>query len=60
MTTERQVRTNVRNFLLAATLPELLKEKQISEEQKDTLRTKFVQELIDEYDEMELTPPKGI
>lgn len=45
---ERQVRMNVRNFLLIATPEELQKELALSLERNDKLRAEFVQELIDE------------
>ncbi len=48
---QRRFRTNVRNFLMVATLPELQREKALSEERKDTFRAACVQELIDEYEE---------
>jgi hypothetical protein len=44
---QHQLQLNVRNFLLVATPEEL----EISLEQKDEWRAKFVQELIDERTE---------
>ena len=44
----RQLRQNVRNFLLTATLEEMRKELQISRESGDAIRARFVQEMIDE------------
>jgi hypothetical protein len=44
----RQLRQNVRNFLLTASKQELQKELQLSRERQDVWRERFVQELIDE------------
>jgi hypothetical protein len=46
----RQLRQNVRNFLLVATPEELQKELELSKAKKDEWRAKFIQELIDEQD----------
>lgn len=46
--TERNIRMNIRNFLLAATRDELEKEKRISEERGDLFRRDCIQELLDE------------
>lgn len=48
---QRRFRTNVRSFLLIATLPELQREKALSEERGDKFRAECVQELMDEYEE---------
>jgi hypothetical protein len=45
---DRQLRMNVRNFLLVATRDELWKELEISNERGDLKRARFVQELLDE------------
>lgn len=45
---QRRVRMNVRNAMMIATMDELRKELQISLDRNDTLRARFVQELIDE------------
>lgn len=45
---QRQLRQNVRNFLLVATLEELRGELAISKERGDTFRAQCVEELIDE------------
>lgn len=46
--TERNVRANVRNFLLTASLEELRRELALSFERNDSMRARFVQELITE------------
>lgn len=51
---ERQIRQNVRNFLLVATMAELKAELRISQDKGDTLRARFVQELIEEAEPEEL------
>lgn len=45
---ERTLRSNIRGFLLTATLEELKKELTISKDRGDTFRAECVQELIDE------------
>lgn len=45
---QRQIRMNVRNFLLVATIDELKIELAISEKTSDTFRAACVQELLDE------------
>jgi len=45
---QRQIRMNVRNFLLVATMAELQKELTISLNSKDTFRAACVRELIEE------------
>ncbi len=45
---ERQLRMNIRNFLLVATDKELAIELQLSRHRGDTLRARFIQEMIDE------------
>ncbi len=45
---QRQVRMNIRNFLLIATLDELKREKELSLERNDPFHAECVQELIDE------------
>ncbi len=45
---ERQLRMNVRNFLLVATPEEMAGELKLSQDRGDKLRERFVQELIDE------------
>lgn len=47
-TAQRQIRMNIRNFLLIATPAELQKELEISNNSGDTFRAQCVQELIDE------------
>lgn len=42
------LRQNVRNFLMLATIDELERELKISTERSDMLRARYVQELIDE------------
>ncbi len=46
---ERQVRQDVRNFLINATLAELRLELEISNERGNAFRARCVQELIDEF-----------
>lgn len=46
--TERNVRANVRNFLLTASLEEMKRELALSFERNDSMRARFVQELITE------------
>jgi hypothetical protein len=48
---QHQLRMNVRNFLLTATLNELKRELELSNERKDTFRAACVQELIDSWNE---------
>jgi hypothetical protein len=45
---QHSTRANIRNFLLTATMAELVREKQISLEGGDLFRAACVQELIDE------------
>lgn len=45
---QKTVRSNVRNFLIIATLPELQREFNLSLERNDHFRAKCVRELIDE------------
>jgi hypothetical protein len=45
---QRQIRMNVRNFLLVATIEELEVELKISKDTGDTFRAECVQELLDE------------
>jgi len=45
---DRQLRMNVRNFLMTATLDELKKELAISKQRGDAKRAQFIQEMIDE------------
>lgn len=47
---ERQTRMNVRNFLLIATLAELVRELEISMERNDLFRARCIRELIEEHD----------
>jgi hypothetical protein len=46
---DRQLRMNIRNFLLIATLAELEREECISRERNDPFRAQCVRELIAEY-----------
>jgi hypothetical protein len=45
---QHQIRWNVRNFLLTATIAELVREKELSLERGDPFRAECIQELIDE------------
>lgn len=45
---QRQLRMNIRNFLLVATADELQRELQISKDRNDTFRAQCIQELIEE------------
>lgn len=45
---QRQIRMNVRNFLLVATIQELETELRISKESKDNLRAVCVRQLLDQ------------
>lgn len=47
---ERQVRSNVRNLLCGATREEIVRELEISRERRDTLRSRFVKEYLDDFD----------
>jgi len=56
---DRQLRQNVRNFLMTATLDELKKELAISKQRGDAKRAQFVQELINEEGEASLAASSG-
>jgi hypothetical protein len=56
---QRQIRMNVRNFLLVATMPELQKELTISLNSKDTFRAACVRELIEEMSPTTPIPSDG-
>lgn len=45
---QRNLRMNIRNFLLVATPEQLKRELEISRESGDTFRAECIQELIDE------------
>ncbi len=46
---QRQLRSNIRAFLITATQKELEKELQLSVDRKDYFRAEVIQELISEY-----------
>ena len=49
-TAQRNVRSAVRAFLMLATLAELVRELELSEERKDTFRAECIHELMAEFE----------